>query len=115
MVCHITCPKWMKIEEKKDGRQYDGKIDPKFFKQSEERVLSGGLSEATLAIAEAVNEENFVGAMRALAGLRGPVDAFFDKVTVNAKDMSLRENRLKLLNGIRAALGEVADFSKIQG
>ena len=73
------------------------------------------MDQATRAIAVAVKEENFVGAMRALAGLRGPVDAFFDKVTVNAEDAALRKNRLKLLNGIRVALGEVADFSRIQG
>jgi glycyl-tRNA synthetase beta chain len=43
------------------------------------------------------------------------VDAFFDKVTVNADDKALRENRLKLLNEIRAATRAVADFSKIEG
>ncbi len=105
----------LRIEEKKDGCQHDGAIDTGLFEQDEERALSGGLSEATSAIALAVNKEDFVGAMVALAGLYGPVDAFFDKVTVNAEDTSLRENRLKLLNGIRSALEEVADFSKIQG
>ena len=53
--------------------------------------------------------------MRAIAKLRAPVDAFFDKVTVNADDPSFRENRLKLLNRIRAATREVADFSRIEG
>jgi glycyl-tRNA synthetase beta chain len=53
--------------------------------------------------------------MKAVAALRGPVDAFFDQVTVNADDAPLRENRLKLLNQIRSALDGVADFSKIEG
>ncbi len=53
--------------------------------------------------------------MRAIAKLRQPVDAFFDKVTVNADDKALRENRLKLLNRIRAATRSVADFSRIEG
>jgi glycyl-tRNA synthetase beta chain len=53
--------------------------------------------------------------MTALARLRAPVDAFFDKVTVNAPDAALRENRLKLLAQIRAATLEVADFSRIEG
>ena len=53
--------------------------------------------------------------MDALAALRGPVDAFFEKVTVNAEDMSLRANRLRLLNAIKATLEGVADFSKIEG
>ena len=53
--------------------------------------------------------------MSALAGLRAPVDAFFDKVTVNCDDQTLRANRLRLLSRIRGALGGVADFSKIEG
>jgi len=53
--------------------------------------------------------------MFALATLRGPVDAFFEKVTVNADDKEVRENRLKLLSEIRTALHEVADFSRIEG
>jgi glycyl-tRNA synthetase beta chain len=53
--------------------------------------------------------------MRAMAKLRPHVDAFFDKVTVNVDDKPLRENRLKLLNEIRAATRAVADFSKIEG
>ena len=53
--------------------------------------------------------------MRALSALRPPVDAFFDKVTVNADDPALRENRLRLLNAIREATREVADFSRIEG
>jgi glycyl-tRNA synthetase beta chain len=52
--------------------------------------------------------------MRAIAKLRAPVDVFFDKVTVNDKDATFRDNRLKLLNRIRAATLEVADFSKIE-
>ena len=53
--------------------------------------------------------------MQALARLRSPVDAFFDNVTVNAEDPNFRENRLKLLNMIRAVTIEVADFSRIEG
>lgn len=53
--------------------------------------------------------------MRALSHLRAPVDAFFDKVTVNADDPALRLNRLRLLNALRDAVHKVADFSKIAG
>lgn len=59
--------------------------------------------------------EDFPAAMRAMAKLRPHVDAFFEKVTVNVDDKALRENRLKLLNEIRAATRAVADFSKIEG
>lgn len=105
----------LKIEEKKDKRAYDGDVDDAAFEQDEERVLHAGLSEAAPAIENAVADEDFAGAMAALATLRGPVDAFFDGVQVNADDAALRENRLKLLNGIRSALEGVADFSKIEG
>ena len=105
----------LKIEEKKDGRAYDTAPDAEAFQQGEERALAAGLDAATPAIAKALDGENFAGAMSSLAKLRGPVDAFFDAVTVNADDAALRENRLKLLNGIRAALEGVADFSRIEG
>ena len=67
-------------------------------------------TEASAAVAK----ENFASAMTAMAKLRPAVDAFFDKVKVNDDDKAVRENRLKLLNEIRAATRAVADFSKIQ-
>ena len=53
--------------------------------------------------------------MRQMAALRGPIDAFFDGVKVNDENPKLRENRLNLLASFRAALHQVADFSKIEG
>ena len=53
--------------------------------------------------------------MAALASLRAPVDAFFDKVTVNDPDAAKREARLDLLARMRDAVHQVADFSKIEG
>ncbi len=105
----------LKIEEKKDGRGYDGEADESLFEQHEETALAAGLATAGTAIAKTLADEDFAGAMKALAGLRAPVDAFFDAVTVNCDDPALRENRLKLLNGIRSALDGVADFSRIEG
>ena len=67
------------------------------------------------AAKDAVAAEDFEGAMRALSRLRAPVDAFFDKVTVNADDARLRENRLFLLNALREATRTVADFARIEG
>jgi glycyl-tRNA synthetase beta chain len=103
------------IEEKKDGRTYDGEVRLDQFTQTEETDLHAGLGDAGTAIADALANEDFAVAMKAVAALRGPVDAFFDQVTVNADDAPLRENRLKLLNQIRSALDGVADFSKIEG
>jgi len=61
-----------------------------------------------------LEREQFGEAMAALAQLRPPVDAFFDRVTVNTDDPKLRENRLHLLSQIRSALGAIADFSLIE-
>jgi len=81
----------------------------------EEKALHQALSVALPQAESAVAQEDFAGAMRALSQLRAPVDAFFDKVIVNADDPALRANRLKLLNQLRAATRAVADFSKITG
>jgi glycyl-tRNA synthetase beta chain len=105
----------IRIEEKKDNRDYTGAPDPKLYAQDEEKALANAIGVARAEAELAVAAEDFEGAMRAMASLRPHVDAFFDKVTVNVEDKPLRENRLKLLNEIRAATRAVADFSKIEG
>jgi glycyl-tRNA synthetase beta chain len=105
----------VRIEEKKERVTYDGGVDTALLREGEERALLEGLASAGNAIRISIGREDFAGAMAALARLRPPVDAFFDKVTVNCDDSKLRANRLKLLAGIRTALGGVADFSKIEG
>ncbi|MCE8000849.1 MAG: glycine--tRNA ligase subunit beta [Rhodobiaceae bacterium] len=105
----------LRIEEKKDKATYSGTPDAALFESDEEKTLAAEINVARDAAASAVAKEDFAGAMAALAKLRGPVDAFFEKVTVNAEDDKVRENRLKLLAEIRTALLGVADFSKIEG
>ncbi|MDA7948456.1 MAG: glycine--tRNA ligase subunit beta [Hyphomicrobiaceae bacterium] len=105
----------LRIEEKKDGRTFHGLPDETLFEQDEERTLAAAVAEASGAASSAIGQEDFEAAMAVMAKLRGPVDAFFDHVTVNADDPALRENRLKLLNRIREATYSVADFSKIEG
>ncbi len=105
----------VRIEEKKDGKTYDGGIEEDKLQQEEEIILHKKLEEAIPSIAEKVKNERFDEAMLVLAGLRMPVDAFFDHVTVNSEEPPLRINRLRLLSQIRSALGGVADFSKIEG
>ncbi len=107
----------LRIEEKKDGRAFDAAPDSALAASGEpaERALSEALQTARAEASKAVAAEDFAGAMRALSTLRAPVDAFFTDVTVNADDPKLRENRLLLLNALRAATREVADFSKIEG
>ncbi len=105
------------IEEKKDGPgiEYSGEVDESFFEHDEEKNLSAELKTAKAAAATALKIEDFSAAMAAMAPLRGPVDAFFDAVIVNADDPIIRRNRLCMLNQIRKTLGQVADFSKIEG
>ena len=105
----------LRIEEKKDGASHDGTPDAALFAQDEEKVLAAAIAEVERDAGAAVAAEDFEAAMSALARLRGPVDAFFDNVTVNADDAGLRANRLKLLSRIRAATVQVADFSHIEG
>lgn len=104
-----------RIEEKKDGKAYSGTADATLFRLEEERTLSEALATARSAVAAALGAEKFRAAMGGLAKLRGPVDAFFDKVTVNAEEPALRANRLTLLTEITATLEQVADFSRIEG
>jgi glycyl-tRNA synthetase beta chain len=105
----------LRIEEKKDGESYDDTPDAGAYAQDEEAALGRALEVASAAVAKAVEQEEFTSAMAALAALRGPVDEFFDRVTVNADDANLRVNRLLLLSRIRATMGLIADFSQIEG
>ncbi len=103
------------IETKKDGHGYDEAPDAGRLVEAEEKTLAARLSAVEASVAAALAKEDFVAAMAALASLRAPVDAFFDKVTVNAEDRDLRANRLKLLSQIRRTLSQVADFARIEG
>jgi glycyl-tRNA synthetase beta chain len=105
----------LRIEEKKDKREYEGAPDAKRYQLAEEKALAEAITAVKKEAAAAVGKEDFGAAMTAIAKLRPRVDAFFDKVTVNVDDKALRENRLRLLNEIREATRAVADFSKIEG
>ena len=105
----------LRIEEKKDGRSFDGDVNISQLIKGEEKALHTAITQAVGQVRRALREEDFAAAMTALAKLRVPVDAFFEQVTVNDKDATFRENRLRLLNHIRATTAEVADFSKIEG
>jgi glycyl-tRNA synthetase beta chain len=105
----------IRIEEKKDKREYTDAPDVKRYQLPEEKALAEAIDVVKKEASAAVGKEDFAAAMRAMAKLRPRVDEFFDKVTVNVDDKSLRENRLKLLNEIREATRAVADFSKIEG
>jgi glycyl-tRNA synthetase beta chain len=105
----------LRIEEKRDKAEYTGSADSALFRQAEEWELARAIDTAASEAGTAVAREDFAAAMSAMAKLRPHVDAFFDKVTVNAPEADVRANRLRLLNGIRTATRAVADFSRIEG
>ena len=83
--------------------------------QIEETELDDALDAAEPRVKAALADEEYERAMAALASLRGPVDAFFEKVIVNDPDPAKRELRLSLLARMRDAVHRVADFSRIEG
>jgi len=101
--------------EEKDGVEYSYGADVKFAETGAERALFAALDRAEKAIAPAMKAEDFGGAMAAMAGLRAPIDAFFEAVQVNADSPILRRNRLNLLSRIRAICLGVADLTKVEG
>ncbi|MHA3915657.1 glycine--tRNA ligase subunit beta [Halovulum sp. GXIMD14793] len=105
----------LQVEEKKDGVEYSLDPDPKLAEQAEETALYAALDTAEAAITPALEAEDFAAAMTAMAGLRAPIDGFFDQVTVNAENPIVRRNRLCLLHRIRAVMNRVAVFSSIEG
>jgi glycyl-tRNA synthetase beta chain len=104
----------LRIEDKKDG-PHAGPVDPGLLTATEEQALAAALDAAEPAVAQALLAENFAAAMSALAALRAPLDAFFEKVIVNDPDKATRANRLRLLARLRGAMDTVADFSRIEG
>ncbi len=101
--------------EEKKGTRIAEAVDPSLFREDEEQALFAAINQAEKEAAQAIQNEDFSAAMRALSALRAPVDSFFDDVLVNDENLDVRANRLALLSRIRAATGEVADFSKIAG
>jgi glycyl-tRNA synthetase beta chain len=109
----------VRVEERKDkslAARIAGAPDSALLEQAEEKSVSSALHGVEQRVTTAIMAEDFAGAMQALASLRAPIDAFFEKVTVNVTDRpDLRLNRLRLLNQIRATMDSVADFSRIEG
>ena len=103
----------VRIESRKDG-PHDRPVNPDRLIEAAEIDLYRAL-DALPVVKRLMGDENFAGAMEWMAQWRDPLDAFFDRVTVNAPDADLRRNRLYLLNQVRATFDQVADLSKIEG
>jgi glycyl-tRNA synthetase beta chain len=104
----------LRIEDRKDG-PHNEPPDPDWFRTDDERALSSANAALAAVAEETLAREDYRAAIRAVAGVRGPLDAFFDRVTVNAPEAELRRNRLRLLNQTRSIMDRIADFSRIEG
>lgn len=101
--------------EAADGVEYSYGADVKFAETDEERALFAALDQAEGQIEPALQQQDFATAMTALAGLRGPIDAFFEAVMINAENATVRRNRLNLLSRITKLCTSVADLTRIEG
>lgn len=105
----------VRIEEEKSGHSINDTPDRHLLEQAEEKALFAELERIFPIIEQHLKAEHYEAAMSTLSELRAPVDAFFDKVTVNAADTHLRNNRLHLLSTIRGTLDGIANFAVIEG
>lgn len=105
----------VRIESQKDEAVKAAAVESHRFIQAEEKSLYDAMLTLDAKAQPALAREDFSAACAALAELRGPLDDFFDKVTVNADDPHIRLNRLALLKDIQASMNQIADFSKIEG
>ena len=103
----------LRIEEKKDG-PFDAPPEPGLLREAEEKTLAAALEAARRGAEGMLKDERFEKALEILSPLRDPLDAFFERVTVNAKEPELRRNRLRLLQAMRSTIDRIADFSKIE-
>ena len=101
--------------EKKDGVEYSYGADIKFAESDAEKMLFAALDKVDAKIKPAIEAQDFLSAMTAIATLRGPIDIFFEKVKINADSAMIRRNRLNLLSRIRNTCLSVADLSKLEG
>ncbi len=101
--------------EEKKGTVVTDKVDEALFAVDVEKKLFAAVNQAEKDAAQAIQKQDFSGAMIALSALREPVDSFFEEVLVNDENPAIRTNRLALLARIRTATNTVADFSKIAG
>jgi glycyl-tRNA synthetase beta chain len=105
----------LRIEEKKDKAKYAAEVNEELLKMAQENLLNKAVKTVSKKAASSIEKEDFEGAMSELAKLRRPVDAFFDGVIVNDKNVDVRKNRLALLASIRRSARQIALFGKIEG
>jgi glycyl-tRNA synthetase beta chain len=91
----------------------DGEPMANLLQEAAEIALFEALAQAKATLDPLLEDEDYAGALNVLAGLRAPVDAFFEGVMVNAEDPDLKLNRLMLLSALRAQFLRVADIAEM--
>jgi glycyl-tRNA synthetase beta chain len=88
-------------------------VNPGLFAQNEEKALHDAFQTMEGAFVAHTQKGEYIDALKLLAGLKDPIDSFFEKVLVMSEDTLVRENRIALLNGLVVLFDKVAKFSKI--
>jgi len=98
---------------KKAGQFSDAPVKEKLLTDAAERALWSALGAARSNVVPMLESREYTNALTALAGLREPVDTFFDDVMVMVDEEATRNNRLALLSELRALFLDVADISRL--
>ena len=99
----------------KKAEKADAHVNERLLKEDAEKALYAATQRIAPQARAQFEAGDYTASLQTLAALRGPVDAFFDRVMVNAEDPALRANRLALLSGLHAAMNRVADLSRLAG
>jgi glycyl-tRNA synthetase beta chain len=91
----------------------DAAVQPELFETDCERTLASAVEATRQTVAGQVSKGDYSAALQTIAGLREPVDAFFDGVMVMAEDDRIKTNRLALLTQVAALFADIADFTRI--
>jgi glycyl-tRNA synthetase beta chain len=89
------------------------RVNAALLQEPEEKKLHASMQTLAPRVEQDLQRGDFTAALKDLAGIRAEVDAFFDKVLVNAEDEKLRANRLALLTELGLLMNRVADISKL--
>jgi glycyl-tRNA synthetase beta chain len=98
---------------RKSGAEAGAMVDVSLLKEDAEKALFAAVAATAPGIEAQLAASDYTAALKALAGLRGAVDAFFDGVMVMAEDAPTRANRLALLSQLAGLMNRVADISKL--
>ena len=115
LIAYRRAANMLRIEEKKDNKDYNLVPDSKYFLTKQEEALNLCIKNISKKILVSIEAEDFKDSMILLTELRAPINNFFEEVKVNSENVEIRENRLRLLSQIRNVIHNVADLSLIEG